>query len=196
MRDKNVELLYVSDIWDKECLLVFHIECSRAVLQELARHKTQSLTVKSTRYTLKELKNEKPFYEGKLLFPNAEPGKKLGRVYYYDRAAKYVVFTNDNIVNENIIENLERLRQVVSLNISNDIAKYSLPEAFKTSLQLSLNLRSLLNLLELRTSKDALWEFREIAFKMIDELPDDYKKLVLENEKIKKNYEKYKETNQ
>ena len=34
---------------------------SRALLQELARHRMQSLTVKSTRYTLKELKNEKPF---------------------------------------------------------------------------------------------------------------------------------------
>lgn len=34
---------------------------SRACLQELARHRHQSLTVKSSRYTLKELKNEKPF---------------------------------------------------------------------------------------------------------------------------------------
>ena len=35
---------------------------SRAVLQELARHRIASYTVKSTRYVLsKELKNEKPF---------------------------------------------------------------------------------------------------------------------------------------
>ena len=34
---------------------------SRAVLQELARHRIASYTVKSTRYTLKELKDEQPF---------------------------------------------------------------------------------------------------------------------------------------
>ena len=34
---------------------------SRAVLQELARHRIASYTVKSTRYTLKELKDERPF---------------------------------------------------------------------------------------------------------------------------------------
>lgn len=40
----------------------FYIEgVSRALLQELARHRMASLSVKSTRYTLKELKNEESF---------------------------------------------------------------------------------------------------------------------------------------
>ena len=34
---------------------------SRACLMELSRHRIQSLTVKSTRYTLKELQHEPPF---------------------------------------------------------------------------------------------------------------------------------------
>jgi len=40
----------------------FYIQgISRAVLQELARHRMASLSVKSTRYTLKELKEEETF---------------------------------------------------------------------------------------------------------------------------------------
>lgn len=40
----------------------FYIEgVSRALLQELARHRIASYSVKSTRYTLKELKEEEPF---------------------------------------------------------------------------------------------------------------------------------------
>ena len=40
----------------------FYIEgISRALLQELARHRMASLSVKSTRYTLKELKKRAPF---------------------------------------------------------------------------------------------------------------------------------------
>ena len=38
-------------------------DVSRALLQELARHRMASLTVKSTRYTLNELKSEEPFTE-------------------------------------------------------------------------------------------------------------------------------------
>ncbi len=36
-------------------------DISRALLQELSRHRMASLSVKSTRYTLKELKKEEPF---------------------------------------------------------------------------------------------------------------------------------------
>jgi thymidylate synthase (FAD) len=36
---------------------------SRAVLQQLCRHRVASYTVKSTRYTLQELKNEKSFLD-------------------------------------------------------------------------------------------------------------------------------------
>ncbi len=40
----------------------FYIQgISRALLQELSRHRIASLSVKSTRYTLKELKNEESF---------------------------------------------------------------------------------------------------------------------------------------
>ena len=40
----------------------FYIEgISRACLQELSRHRMTSPSVKSTRYTLKELKSEEPF---------------------------------------------------------------------------------------------------------------------------------------
>jgi thymidylate synthase (FAD) len=163
-------------------LLVFDIECSRALLQELARHRLQSLTVKSTRYTLNELRNESPF----ITLRNTS---KRERSEYSSRAKKYLVFTLNEDVNNMSILALENLRQSVKQNISNDIAKYCLPECFKTSLQLSLNLRSLLNLLKLRLSKDALWEFRELAEEMFEVLPGDYKELILEDEDIKKELE-------
>jgi len=44
----------------------------------------------------------------------------------------------------------------------------------------------------LRTGKEAHINIRTIANMIIDSLPDDYKELVLLDEKIKKNYEKFK----
>ncbi len=133
---------------------------SRALLQELARHRMASLSVKSTRYTLKELKNEIEF-----------------TLKDIDRAKKYLVFTNVAIVDEMSIKALENLRKVLAQGISNDKAKYCLPESYKTELTWSINARSLQNFISLRSSKSALWEIRELASKIYDALPEDHKYL-------------------
>ena len=168
-------------------LIVLEIEASRALLQELSRHRIGiSPTIKSTRYTLKELKKEKPF----TIYDYVDKD-----FYKYDeviRASKYVIFTNDVYVDLQIIESLEKVRFLINLHKSNDIAKYALPEAFKLKGQYSFNLRSLVHLLELRTNRDVLPEFQQLCVNIIDALPDDYKELILTNEKIKVNYERIK----
>ena len=133
---------------------------SRALLQELARHRMASLSVKSTRYTLKELKNEEPFTYKEV-----------------ERASKYLVMTSEERVNEMSIKALENLRLILLEGISNDKAKYCLPECYKTELTWTINARSLQNFLSLRSDKSALWEIRELAHKLFDALPEDHKYL-------------------
>ena len=138
---------------------------SRALLQELARHRIASYTVKSTRYTLQELKNEESFIqniEGYLIRD-------------YARAKNYVVLTSNALVDSTIINVLEGLRIVLSAGTSNDVAKYTLPEAYKTSLVITINARSLQNFLELRSSKHALWEIQLLAKAMYEAIPDEHK---------------------
>ncbi len=139
----------------------FYIQgISRAVLQELARHRMASLSVKSTRYTLKELKEETPFSTTDI-----------------ERAEKYLVMTESALVNEMSIKALENLRQLLVEGISNDKAKYALPECYKTELTWTINARSLQNFLELRSDKAALWEIRDLAHAIYEKLPDEHKYL-------------------
>ena len=139
----------------------FYIEgISRALLQELARHRMASLSVKSTRYTLKELKNEEPF-----------------DVKDKNRAGKYLVLTDNKTVDEMSIKALDNLREVLAQGISNDIAKYCLPESYKTELSWTINARSLQNFLSLRSNKSALWEIRKLAHMVFDALPADHRYL-------------------
>jgi thymidylate synthase (FAD) len=72
---------------------------------------------------------------------------------------------------------LEDLRSLIAEGISNDIAKYALPEAYKVELAWSINARSLQNFLALRSNKAALWEIRELAFKIFEAIPEDHKYL-------------------
>ncbi len=142
----------------------FYIQdISRALLQELARHRMASLSVKSTRYTLKELKSEESF-----------------KIDDKDRAKKYLVFTGIKEVDEASIKALENLRVILKSGISNDKAKYCLPESYKTELTWTINARSLQNFLSLRSDKSALWEIRELAYAIFEALPKEHKYLFKE----------------
>jgi len=128
---------------------------SRALLQELARHRMASPSVKSTRYTLKELKDSSDNLD-------------------YER---FLVFTGDKLVDRASKLALDNLKEILKAGISNDKAKYSLPESYKTELTWTINARSLQNFLTLRSSKAALWEIQDLANGLYRILPEDHKYL-------------------
>jgi len=142
----------------------FDIEgISRACLQELARHRMASLSVKSTRYTLKELKEAPNMWYDAPKDCDWATGKR------------FLVMTGDSRVDGSNIHTLGLLQNKLNQGISNDIAKYCIPEAYKTSLVWTINARSLQNFLELRTNRAALWEIRELAYEVFKQLPEDHK---------------------
>jgi len=178
----------------------FHIEgVSRALLQEFARHRMASLSVKSTRYTLgKDLKNEEPFlvilnesdndeeilkhFTGEMTFHQDVFlfGKYRAIAIDNQRALKYIVKPENSSVWIDQVMQLEKLREVVVENNgkNNDVVKYLLPECYRLELHQSINFRSLQNLLQLRTDKSALREFQIVATRMYEAIPDEYKYLL------------------
>ena len=134
---------------------------SRACLQELARHRLASYSVKSSRYTLKELKNEDSFLP-------VNPTNLA-------RADRFIVKTGDEVVDNALLNALENLRVVVASGKANDIAKYAMPECYKTELSWSVNARSLQNFLALRSAKSALWEIRNLANAIFYTLPKEHR---------------------
>ncbi|AJC89916.1 FAD-dependent thymidylate synthase [Campylobacter subantarcticus] len=136
----------------------FYIQgISRACLQEVARHRHTSPSVKSTRYTLKELRNESEFKKND-----------------FENAKRYLVLTGNEVVDNASIKALENLRLILQNSISLDIAKYCLPESYKTELTLTINARSLQNFITLRSSKSALWEIRNLANALFENLPEEH----------------------
>lgn len=139
----------------------FYIQgVSRALLQELARHRMASLSVKSTRYTLKELKNCEPFVEDD-----------------FESAKKFIVLTQNPMVDSASIKALNNLQEILKSGVSNDIAKFCLPESYKTELTWTINARSLQNFITLRSNKSALWEIRLMANTLFNNLPQEHQYL-------------------
>ena len=121
---------------------------SRALLQEIARHRHISLSVESTRHTLK---------------------KYLDRVMYLYAMipAKYHTALQDFLYTAK-----------GSPELSNDELKYYVPEFWPVNLVLTSNIRELRHILNLRTAPAALKEFRLLARAMYEAVPEQFKYLL------------------
>lgn len=141
----------------EHAVYTFHMDFSRAVLQELARHRIASPSVESTRWALKRL------------LKNASP----------DKLDAFFTHTGDAEIDESVRSQIWQIAKWSNAGKwdrkPNDIIKYALPEAFKTQVQWTVNAGSLRNWFCLRTSNRALWEIRDIAYQMVDMLPEDHK---------------------
>lgn len=136
---------------------------SRACLQELARHRHISLSVESTRHTLRKQLNGD--WEG-LTAPLV--GKKVPAFIFdgkeWDLPTLLVAF-------------LWKVAKDYP-EIPNDELKYYLPEFWPTNLILTSNIRELRHILTLRTNPAALNEFRVLAYSLFEAVPEDFRYLL------------------
>ena len=123
---------------------------SRACLQELARHRHTSLSVESTRHTLRKYLKSEQWIED--LADKLLPIQR-DLLYYVSRLAEVSDYTNDEL-------------------------KYYLPEFWPTNLVLTSNVRELRHILNLRTAPAALKEFRDLARAMYEAVPEEFKYLL------------------
>ena len=130
---------------------------SRALLQELARHRLVSLSVLSTRWALKKITKDIEVH-----YP----------VYVPATVQQTKILNELDAVSEKLF-NL--ISEAAASGMPNDILKYYIQESLCTSLVLTVNARELIHIFELRTSKRALKEFRSLCYSLFDSLPEDHK---------------------
>ena len=131
---------------------VFEVQgLSRACLQQLARHRHISLSVKSTRWALDK--------HGEYYVPPELHG---------EHAKDWRFFL------DGVLQASSTLRKTYG----NDVAKYLLPECVVTDLILTVNLRELRHIYRLRTGRTAMLEFQHLAKALVACLPDEEADLV------------------
>ena len=125
---------------------------SRALLQEVSRHRHISLSVESTRHTLKR----------------------------QVMSSGYDWVDNECAKNDWLAMGIRTLRRIIKLHPDwdNDELKYHIPEWWLTNLVLTSNVRELRHILNLRTAPAALKEFRDLARAMYQAVPEEYKYLL------------------
>lgn len=118
---------------------------SRACMAQLTRHRLVSFCVESQRYNKYDLSGD-DWYVTPDIFKDtehyAELMKSLGGCYM----------------------------DCLKAGIKPEDARYLLPEATKTNLVMTCNLRELFHLFDMRRAQSAQWEIRQLADLMADEL--------------------------
>lgn len=129
------------------------IGASRLELQEHMRHRMASPTVQSTRYVMKKLLDSIE-YADVFVSPDlsALPADKAAIVDATIRHIQRQFFST--------------AKEMHRAGIPADYIKYIVPESLRTSFSWTINLRSFINFLELRTDKHAHFEIRHIANEM------------------------------
>ena len=125
---------------------------SRACLQEFARHRHISLSVESTRHTLRKILDDDFALDA---LHDVIPYK------YHPELHRFINFAHDN-----------------TGITANDELKYYLPEFWPTNLILTANIRALRHIIALRTAPAALKEFRDLARNLFEAVPEDFRYLL------------------
>lgn len=140
---------------------------SRACLQELSRHRHISLSVESTRHTLREkMKN----------FDTNSNWDIPGNVDIFDTPYRC---PSCNTKLYNVSSYMALIKDYLTeYDYSNDEVKYLLPEFWPTNLVLTANVRELRHIISLRTAPAALKEFQDLAREFVNVLPERFKYLL------------------
>lgn len=135
-------------------VLNFHIiGSSRHELQQHVRHRIASPTVKSTRYALQKVLNSSDMKD---IFIDLD----LSKLSTEQHAA---FFAKQQFIE---LTAYNSAKELMAMGIHNDYVAYLMPETLRTALSWTINLRSFINFLELRTDKHAHFEIRHIANEM------------------------------
>ncbi len=164
----------------EHCYFTFDIDgISRGCLQELARHRISSFSIRSTRYTLGKIKDEPTIpdpMDDDWTYEDHELIKKY--LVLLPEVPEIDKFLKGTFVNVSAIRSLKEVQRLAREGVPNDQLKYALPESYKTSLIWTINARSLRNFLELRLDKRAHWEIRKLAEIILATIPDTHKILI------------------
>ncbi len=133
-------------------------DVSRALLQELARHRHISLSVKSTRWALKKFIDK---------LDKAEVD--LSKFQLDENHIDLIMQLND------VSEKLNELLIIAAKSgLPNDILKYYIQESLCTKLMLTINARELRHIFSLRLNNRALREFQDLCKEIYKALPKDH----------------------
>lgn len=136
---------------------------SRACMAQLTRHRHVSFDVQSMRYVAFDEVDPDDVREGEMVIvpPSATDPDWIGRKQQSFDGSN--VEEREAVYTEAVAEAFERYQELLELGLPPEDARMVLPIGTKVNITMSLNVRMLMHVADMRAAADAQWEIRELT---------------------------------
>ena len=138
---------------------------SRSCMAQLTRHRHVSFDVQSMRYVAFDEVALDDVRAGEMVVtpPSATDPDWVGRNQRGGSADEATVAKRERVFRESVVESVESYRELLDLGMAPEDARFVLPIGTEVNMVLSMNVRMLMHVADMRAAADSQWEIRELT---------------------------------
>jgi thymidylate synthase (FAD) len=143
---------------------------SRACMAQLTRHRHVSFDVQSMRYVAFDDVDPADVREGELVVipPSATDPDWVGRNQRTAQVDEETAAEREAIFKDAIESAVTSYQELLELGMPPEDARFVLPIGTKVNIVMSMNVRMLMHVADMRAAADAQWEIRELTESVLD----------------------------
>jgi len=143
---------------------------SRSCMAQITRHRHVSFDVQSMRYVSFDDVDPAAVREGEMVVfpPSATDPDWVGRNQKTGQVDDETVAKRREIFAETVSDAVESYQELLDLGMPPEDARFVLPIGTEVNMVMSMNVRMLMHVADMRAAADAQWEIRELTESMLD----------------------------
>jgi thymidylate synthase (FAD) len=143
---------------------------SRSCMAQITRHRHVSFDVQSMRYVAFDDVDPAEVPEGEMVVvpPSATDPDWIGRNQETGPVDEQTAREREELFRNTIESAFESYQELLELGMAPEDARYVLPIGSKVNMVMSMNVRMLLHVADMRAAADAQWEIRDMTERILD----------------------------
>jgi thymidylate synthase (FAD) len=143
---------------------------SRSCMAQITRHRHVSFDVQSMRYVAFDDVDPAEVPEGEMVVvpPSATDPDWIGRNQETGPVDEQTAREREELFRNTIESAFESYQELLELGMAPEDARYVLPIGSKVNMVMSMNVRMLLHVADMRAAADAQWEIRDMTEQLLD----------------------------
>ena len=143
---------------------------SRSCMAQITRHRHVSFDVQSMRYVAFDDVDPAAVREGEMVVvpPSATDPDWVGRNQKTGQVDDDTTAERDEIFRNTVADSVEAYQNLLDLGMPPEDARYVLPIGTEVNIVMSMNVRMLMHVADMRAAADAQWEIRELTESILD----------------------------
>ncbi|AQL43859.1 thymidylate synthase (FAD) [Halorientalis sp. IM1011] len=143
---------------------------SRSCMAQITRHRHVSFDVQSMRYVSFDDVDPDDVREGEMVVtpPSATDPDWVGRNQQSGAVGEETAEKREEVFRETVADAVESYQELLDLGMPPEDARFVLPIGTEVNMVMSMNVRMLMHVADMRAAADAQWEIRQMTESILD----------------------------